>query len=239
MQTGQQLQSLFVMILLHCKPVDHHCLWVDTQGHLCDDLQYQLIHHLHMPDLTEDQIYGYGLYLINVSLQKSGKSLKDFADMPVPQVHWENGVENQLIAEQYNYDLNALHQIVANGEGTLTNEQWAVYDAILTMVENNQAGGSFLHSAGGCGKTYVCNLLTAAVHAREKNCPLCDIFWNHIFTALRWSNCSFLVQNPYSHKWGQYLQYQKRCPVAWNTSSYISYYLGWSSYAASTSHRMN
>ena len=123
MQTGQQLQSLFVMILLHCKPVDHHCLWVDTQGHLCDDLQYQLIHHLHMPDLTEDQIYGYGLYLINVSLQKSGKSLKDFADMPVPQVHWENGVENQLIAEQYNYDLNALHQIVANGEGTLTNEQ--------------------------------------------------------------------------------------------------------------------
>ncbi|KIM58245.1 hypothetical protein SCLCIDRAFT_128595 [Scleroderma citrinum Foug A] len=88
--------------------------------------------------------------------------------MPVPQIHWENRVGNQLIAEQYNYDLNALHQIVANGEGTLTDEQRAVYDAILTMVENNQAEGSFLHSAGGCGKTYVCNLLTAAVHAREK-----------------------------------------------------------------------
>ena len=73
-----------------------------------------------------------------------------------------------MIAEQYNYDLNALHQIVANGEGTLTNEQRAVYDAILIKVENNQAGGSFLHSAGGCGKTYVCNLLAAAVHAREK-----------------------------------------------------------------------
>ena len=55
-----------------------------------------------------------------------------------------------MIAEQYNYDLNALHQIVANGEGTLTDEWRAVYDAILTMVENNQAGASFLHSAGGC-----------------------------------------------------------------------------------------
>ena len=50
-KTGQQLQSLFVMILLHCNPVDPHHLWVDTKGHLCDDLQYQLIHCLHMPDL--------------------------------------------------------------------------------------------------------------------------------------------------------------------------------------------
>ena len=168
MQTGHQLQSLFVMILLHCSPVDPHCLWVDTKHHLCDDLQYQLIHCLHMPDPTEDQVYDYGLYLINVGLQKSGKSLQDFADMPVPQIRWENRVGNQLIAEQCNYDLNALHQIVANGEGTLTNEQRAVYDAMLTIVENNQAGGSLLHSAGGCGKTYVCNLLAAAVRAREK-----------------------------------------------------------------------
>ncbi|KIM54693.1 hypothetical protein SCLCIDRAFT_46607, partial [Scleroderma citrinum Foug A] len=54
--------SLFVMILLHCNPVDPHHLWVDTKGHLCDDLQYQLIYHFHMPDPTEDQIYDYGLY---------------------------------------------------------------------------------------------------------------------------------------------------------------------------------
>ncbi|KIM54784.1 hypothetical protein SCLCIDRAFT_94953, partial [Scleroderma citrinum Foug A] len=60
-----------------------------TKHHLCDGLQYQLIHHLHMPDPTEDLIYDYGLYLINVGLRKSGKSLQDFADMPVPQIHWE------------------------------------------------------------------------------------------------------------------------------------------------------
>ena len=94
MKTGQQLQSLFVMILLHCNPVDPHYLWVDTKGHLCDDLQYQLIHRLHMPDPTEDQIYDYGLYLINVGLWKSEKSLQDFADMPMPQIHWENRVGN-------------------------------------------------------------------------------------------------------------------------------------------------
>jgi len=88
--------------------------------------------------------------------------------MPLPQIHWENRVGKQLIAEQHNYDLNALHQIVENGERTLTDEQRAVYDAMLEKVENNQAGGSFLHSAGGCGKTYVCNLLAAAVRAREK-----------------------------------------------------------------------
>ncbi|KAF9223496.1 hypothetical protein BS17DRAFT_657416, partial [Gyrodon lividus] len=26
----------------------------------------------------------------------------------------------------------------------------------------------FMHSAGRCGKTYVCNLIAAAVHAKEK-----------------------------------------------------------------------
>ena len=50
--------------------------------HLCDDLQYQWIHHLYMPKPTEEQVYDYGFYLIQLNLQKNGKHLDHFADMP-------------------------------------------------------------------------------------------------------------------------------------------------------------
>ena len=50
----------------------------------------------------------------------------------------------------------------------MTDEQSAVYNAILEDVENSQPEGSFLHSASGCGKTYLCDLLAAAVCARGK-----------------------------------------------------------------------
>ena len=105
MRTGSQLRNLFTIILLHCAPVRPGHLWEQTRMHLCDDLQYQLIHRLHMPEPTEEQVYDYGLYLIQLNLRKNGKHLDDFADMPRPHMDWDIRVGNQLIAEQLNYDL--------------------------------------------------------------------------------------------------------------------------------------
>ncbi|KIJ05447.1 hypothetical protein PAXINDRAFT_93469, partial [Paxillus involutus ATCC 200175] len=90
--------------------------------------------------------------------------------MPRPQGDWNVRVGNQLIAEQRDYDLNALQQIVDRGENTLNAEQRQLYDAILECVDFGQGHGEafFVHSAGGCGKTYVCNLIAAAVRAKGK-----------------------------------------------------------------------
>ncbi|KIK97841.1 hypothetical protein PAXRUDRAFT_83211, partial [Paxillus rubicundulus Ve08.2h10] len=90
--------------------------------------------------------------------------------MPSPQEDWNVRVGNQLIAEQQDYDLNALQQIVDHGESTLNAEHRQLYDAILECVDFGQGHGEafFVHSAGGCGKTYDCNLVAAAVHAKGK-----------------------------------------------------------------------
>ena len=170
MQTGSQLRNLFIIILLHCAPVRPGHLWEQTKMHLCDDLQYQLIHRLHMPEPTEEQVYDYGLYLIQLNLRKNGKHLDDFADMPRPHMDWDIRVGNQLIAEQLNYDLDQLHQIVENGVPTLNDEQRELYDAILDYVDLGEGHGKacFVHSAGGGGKMYVCNLIAAAVCAKGK-----------------------------------------------------------------------
>ncbi|EJU00285.1 hypothetical protein DACRYDRAFT_28468, partial [Dacryopinax primogenitus] len=60
MQTGKQLQLLFVTMLQHCHPAAPGELWTHFKDHLCDDLLHQL-HHSH-PEMTQEDALDYGLY---------------------------------------------------------------------------------------------------------------------------------------------------------------------------------
>ena len=170
MQTGHGLRNLFVMILLHCNPADPNTLWERTKPHLCDDLQHRIINRLNIANPTQDEIYDYGLYLIDRELQRNGKSLEAIEGMPMPQNNWAQQElrRNQLIHEQLDYDHQLLQQTVDEGLPTLNVEQRALYDAVLESVQTQSGDTFFVHSAGGCGKTYVCNLIAAAVRATEK-----------------------------------------------------------------------
>src|SRR5882724_8906297 len=64
-----QLCSLFASILCHNNPSQPAVLWDHHKAKLCDDLHHRLI-HLNHPDPTEDQIFDYGLYLIDGILRK-------------------------------------------------------------------------------------------------------------------------------------------------------------------------
>ena len=46
--------------------------------------------------------------------------------------------------------------------------QRGVYEAVMESVNNNNGKIFFLHSAGGCGKTFVCNTIATAVRAQGK-----------------------------------------------------------------------
>ena len=47
-------------------------------------------------------------------------------------------------------------------------EQRNVFDAAMDSVNNNKGKMLFIHSAGGCGKTFICNTIAAAVQAKGK-----------------------------------------------------------------------
>jgi len=170
MQTGHRLRNLFVMILLHCNPSDPNRLWERTRPDHCDDLRHQLINNFNMENPTQEEIYDYGLYLIDKELQKNGKSLGVIQGMLLPQNNWalHELRRNQLIHEQLDYDQQVLQQIVDEGLPTLNAEQRELYNAVTQSVQNQTGDTFFVHSAGGCGKTYVCNLIAASVRAREK-----------------------------------------------------------------------
>jgi hypothetical protein len=56
---------------------------------------------------------------------------------------------------------------VYENEQRLNDEQRPVYDAVLQSVDNQEGKLFFLHSAGGGGKTFVCNSIAAAVRGKK------------------------------------------------------------------------
>lgn len=96
--------------------------------------------------------------------------------MPTPTGNWQAAEaphRNYLLQQELGiYDLADLTLEAEDRQNLFNHEQRAIYDAVLNSVQNNEGGTFFLQSAGGCGKTYVCNTIAAAVRATN-NPALC------------------------------------------------------------------
>ena len=175
MQTGSGLRSLFAIILLSCFPTSPEALWNQFKHQICDDVRRKLQRNVryHDREFTNDQIYDYGLHLLNKILLRSGRTLRDFPPMPLSlgpnegEV-WEEVAPNFLLAEQLGYNIEDLKVTVQHNCGLFNAEQQSVFDAAMDSVNNNLGKMLFVHSAGGGGKTFVCNTIAAAVRSQGK-----------------------------------------------------------------------
>lgn len=81
MQTGSALRTLFAVILMSCFPAEPDELWNHFKHQICDDFQHILetVLHFQNRNFTNDDVYDYGLYLLNNILIKSGKFLKELS----------------------------------------------------------------------------------------------------------------------------------------------------------------
>ena len=113
MATGRQLRGLFVTILRENAPSDPLALWLQFCDKLCDDLHHALHNGNIRRDPTEEQVFDYGLYLIDRLLRSTNKTLADWPTMPQPQEDWDALIGNRLIAEQRNYDMAQEEQVAA------------------------------------------------------------------------------------------------------------------------------
>ncbi|EPT05483.1 hypothetical protein FOMPIDRAFT_1111278, partial [Fomitopsis schrenkii] len=125
---------------------------------------------MHYDNPSSELQWDYGLYLIDRILMANGKRLTNFPPMPLPQQPWEDVADNPLLQEQLNYDRPALLLEVAEHEDLFNTEQTHAFTKVMESVDQNQGRLFFLHSAGGCGKTFVCNTVAAAVRARGQAC---------------------------------------------------------------------
>lgn len=166
MQTGSRLRQLFATLLLFCEPSRPHHLWVEFRIKICDDLSHRL--RIMGREPTDEDVYDFGLFLLDKILKESGRSLKDWPVMPLPVKDWDAAVENPLIAEQLNYDRDAERARAEDQIPKLNVEQRSAFDKIVASARGELGKTYFLHGPGGTGKTFVyktcCHLLRSEEH---------------------------------------------------------------------------
>jgi hypothetical protein len=81
---------------------------------------------------------------------------------------WEDTQPNYILVEQQNYNVEQLKATVDHNLGLFNAEQLSAFNAAMGSVDGKLKKMLFIHSAGGCGKTLICNTIAAAVQSQEK-----------------------------------------------------------------------
>jgi hypothetical protein len=68
MKSGAQLRHLFATILAFCFPSEPIRLWDAFKQHICNDIRHQLQTRHNTQDPEDDQVYGFGLFLLDKML---------------------------------------------------------------------------------------------------------------------------------------------------------------------------
>jgi hypothetical protein len=164
MQTGTRLRHLFVTILLFCAPSEPQRLWDRFRRNICDDLHFRL-QTLGITNASEDDIYDYGLYVIDNILHDSGHSLRDWPAMPQLRHQWEGYSENEMIAEQLNYNRHEQHLFWESHQLLLNDEQREAYNSILQSVEDGTGRMFMIDGHGGTGKTFLYKVICSKLRS--------------------------------------------------------------------------
>ncbi|XP_052110371.1 uncharacterized protein LOC127741619 [Arachis duranensis] len=104
--------------------------------------------------MSQDELQTFGLLEIEKLLQSNGKSLRNYAGMPVP-----NKSLYDTVSLTHEHDANV---------SKLNEEQRVVYDKIIDCVSNKRHGFFFVYGFGGTGKTFLYRVLSAKLRS-EKN----------------------------------------------------------------------
>ena len=164
MQTGEQLRQLFALLLLSCTPTEPALLWNDFRQHICDDLRAHLRSSGWQIPQDED-IFDYGLWLLNTILLKHGKDLTS-VKMPLPNSDWSGQAGNSLIGEQLNYDRDQERTSAEQRIPQLNPEQQSALDRIVSSVETRAGQVFFLNGPGGTRKTFVYNTVCNTIRSK-------------------------------------------------------------------------
>ena len=152
MQLGYTLCMLFTTIIFHCNPTSPVDLWNIFKQLISDNLRFKLRNLNPNCNFSQDEICDHALHLIDQVLCNWGVVTEG----------------NRLINEQLDYNKEQLAARVIANKAKFNDAQNGVYNAVMESVNNNTGKTFFLHSAGGCGKTFVCNTITAAVRSQGK-----------------------------------------------------------------------
>ncbi|CAN6890632.1 unnamed protein product [Brassica oleracea] len=98
-------------------------------------------------------------------MRRNGSSLSVYESMPKLPTEFKP-IENVLILDELNYDLHELQATHDRDILKMTDEQKKIYDEIIGAVVEDRGGMFFVYGFGGTGKTFLWQILSAAVRCR-------------------------------------------------------------------------
>lgn len=120
-------------------------------------------------DLTEEQIFDYGLYLIERLLLPFNVRPSKYG-LPDSQMDWavQELESNPFMAEQLDYNPDQEGEMCEQNTAKFNEGQRSAYERICDSVDHNKGELFFLVAPGGCGKTFLSNTLTHRYRAARK-----------------------------------------------------------------------
>ena len=92
---------------------------------------------------------------------------RDF-DLPTPDANDFERILPREIREEIDHDLDTLQEIDTTNRAKLNAEQRALYDTIVTSIENEKGLLISLDASGGRGKTFVLTTILAQVQSKKE-----------------------------------------------------------------------
>jgi hypothetical protein len=186
---GESLRRLFSLILRHCQPSQPDILWHEFRENLCDDLGRRLQRAREtLAEIPLDDIFDYGLFLIDQDLREHGMSLSSFPSMPSIQKNWQDNRGNPYITEQLAYDRDDERHLAEHNIPILNNDQWHAFNKILASTCTQDGKLFFLHGPGGMGQ----NPLSLSL-CQWLDCALCHVIRNSCAPPSWWAHCTFNI----------------------------------------------
>ena len=165
-----EIRELFVIILFFCMPANPLTLFNEFWNTWYDDIQHRAMRR--GAQLDEVQLKTLVLLDLEMRLSSFEKRLPDFG-LPTPTAEEMNQVEHvtntqsAVMREELEYDFEELRRQVEISVPTFTSEQLSVYNEVMDAVKNDKSLCVFLSARGGCGKTYLLNVILASVRTLE------------------------------------------------------------------------
>ncbi|TFK62504.1 hypothetical protein BDN72DRAFT_777004, partial [Pluteus cervinus] len=87
--------------------------------------------------------------------------------MPTPQYNWDYSRENELIAEQLDYNADDERAQAESNISRLNGDQKSAFQQIMDSIENSRGTTFFVNGPGGCGKTFLYNTIAHQVRSQH------------------------------------------------------------------------
>jgi hypothetical protein len=123
------------------------------------------LHDRGIMDPHEEDVFDFGLFLLENILSQNGISLCNYPSMPCPITDWDALDKNPYLSEQYAYEPCHKESLALNHICLLNSDQLSAFNSCLLSVSSNLGKLFFLNGPAGTGKMFVYKALCHCVRA--------------------------------------------------------------------------